>query len=141
MRARSRKNPCARAGIEQRQPPTKLRAAAEIPAFGDGCIFAARDRAGENPRNGGLAQQHADVRVDGRNGQTIASASCISLDSLRGELRRLTGDRTKKLREIKKMEFEIKMTEEELREYLHFRETKQLEHGETEAAIQELNDL
>lgn len=79
--------------------------------------------------------------MGGRNGQTIASASCISLDSLRGELRRLTGDRTKKLREIKKMEFEIKMTEEELREYLHFRETKQLEHGETEAAIQELNDL
>ncbi len=39
------------------------------------------------------------------------------------------------------MEFEIKMTEEELREYLHFREAKQLEHGEAEAAIQELNDL
>ena len=39
------------------------------------------------------------------------------------------------------MEFEIKMTEEELREYLHFRETKQLEHGEAEAVIKELNDL
>ena len=39
------------------------------------------------------------------------------------------------------MEVQIRMTEEELREYLHFRETKQLEHGETEAAIQELNDL
>lgn len=39
------------------------------------------------------------------------------------------------------MEFEIKMTEEELREYLQFRETKQLEHGEAETVIQELNDL
>ena len=39
------------------------------------------------------------------------------------------------------MEFEIKMTEEELREYLHFREAKQLEHGEAEKVIQELNDL
>ena len=39
------------------------------------------------------------------------------------------------------MEFEIKMTEEELREYLHFRETKQLEHGEAEKVIQDLNDL
>lgn len=37
------------------------------------------------------------------------------------------------------MEFE--MTEEELREYLQFRETKQLEHGEAETVIQELNDL
>ena len=36
LRARSRKSPCARAGIEQRQPPAKLRAAAKIPAFGDG---------------------------------------------------------------------------------------------------------
>ena len=33
------------------------------------------------------------------------------------------------------------LPEEELREYLHFREAKQLEHGEAETVIQELNDL
>lgn len=53
----------------------------------------------------------------------------------------LRGGEDKKIKGDKKMEVQIKMTEEELREYLHFRETKQLEHGETEAAIQELNDL
>ena len=36
------------------------------------------------------------------------------------------------------MEVQIKMTEEELREYLHFRETKQLEHGALEEVIKEL---
>ena len=39
------------------------------------------------------------------------------------------------------MEVQIKMTEEELREYLHFRETKQLEHGALEEVIKELDDL